>query len=157
MFRVQMYDAFQKYTNIVKALSAILKTICSPQLGLSVSDYDDSVLVAGQNAWTVRAWKARVPSAIEMSSAGINIDMQHENGELRPTIGKAMRCVFHWKSRARTATCILSTQHLTSAGDSVSGVRERNHEEGKNGKLPETGRGKLTFVFFQRPFSPISI
>ena len=31
-------------------------------------------------------------SAIEMSAAGINIDIQHEKGELRPTIGKAMRC-----------------------------------------------------------------
>ena len=50
MFRVQTYDAFQKYTNIVKVLSAILKTICSSQLGLSVSDYDDRVLVDGQNA-----------------------------------------------------------------------------------------------------------
>ena len=103
-------------------------------------------------------------SAIEMSAAGINIDIQHEKGELRPTIGKAMRCAPPASSigtpvRARRVGAF-SHRNISPAPVTAYQMFENENEimkRKKIGKLPETGQGELTFVVFEWPFSPISI
>jgi hypothetical protein len=48
----------------------------------------------------------------------------------------------------RTSTCILDTQQLAGARDSISDVRERHYAEAKIGKLPEERRVGRTYECF---------